>query len=61
VLAATFPAEARQLAAMAEEAAESRLYAGIHYRFDKDAGLRIARRVTALALRRDIEHTEDDE
>ena len=36
---------------MADQAAESRLYAGIHYRFDKDAGLRIAREVSALALR----------
>jgi len=35
---------------MADEAGESRLYAGIHYRFDKDAGLRIGREVAALAL-----------
>jgi hypothetical protein len=41
--------------AMAEEVAESRLCAGIHYRFDKDAGLDIARRVTALALARGVE------
>ena len=53
VLAALFPAEASQLVAMAEEAGESRLYAGIHYRFDKDAGLRIGRQVAALALSRD--------
>lgn len=39
---------------MAEEAGESRLYAGIHYHFDKDAGLDIARRVTALALSGDV-------
>jgi hypothetical protein len=37
---------------MADEAGESRLYAGIHYRFDKDASLRIARQVAALALSR---------
>jgi len=40
----------KRLAALADEAGESRLYAGIHYRFDKDAGLRIARQVAALAL-----------
>ena len=55
MLAALFPADARELAAMAEEAGESRLYAGIHYRFDKDAGLDIARRVAALALSRDLD------
>jgi membrane-associated phospholipid phosphatase len=52
VLAALFPANAAQLDAMADEAGESRLYAGIHYRFDKNAGLRIGRQVAALALSR---------
>jgi len=51
VLGGLFPADAGRLAALADEAGESRLYAGIHYRFDKDAGLRIARQVAALALR----------
>jgi membrane-associated phospholipid phosphatase len=50
VLGAFFPADAAELAAMADEAGESRLYAGIHYRFDKDAALGIARQVAALAL-----------
>jgi hypothetical protein len=50
VLGGLFPADAERLAALADEAGESRLYAGIHYRFDKDAGLRIARQVAALAL-----------
>jgi PAP2 superfamily protein len=50
VLAGLFPADAAELIAMADEAGESRLYAGIHYRFDKDAGLRIGRQVAALAL-----------
>jgi hypothetical protein len=50
VLAALFPADAAQLVAMADEAGESRIYAGIHYRFDKEAGLRIGRQVAALAL-----------
>lgn len=56
VLGALFPAEAARLAAMADEAGESRLYAGIHYRFDKNAGLGIARQVAALALSRDVSH-----
>ena len=60
VLGALFPADAARLAAMADEAGESRLYAGIHYRFDKDAGLGIARQVAALALRRDIGHTNHE-
>lgn len=55
VLGALFPAEAARLAAMADEAGESRLYAGIHYRFDKNAGLGIARQVAALALSRDVD------
>ena len=50
VLGGLFPADAERLAALADEAGESRLYAGIHYRFDKDAGLLIARQVAALAL-----------
>jgi hypothetical protein len=54
-LGAAFPAEADRLAAMADEAGESRIYAGIHYRFDKDAGLGIARRVSALALSLDVQ------
>ena len=61
VLGTLFPADAERLAAMADEAGESRLYAGIHYRFDKDAGLAIARQVAALALRRAIEHSEHDD
>ena len=42
---------------MADEAGESRLYAGIHYRFDKDAGLHIAEQVAALAIQRDTERS----
>ena len=52
VLGGLFPADAERLASLADQAAESRLYAGIHYRFDKDAGLHIARQVAALALQR---------
>ena len=60
VLGALFPPDAERLAAVADEAGESRLYAGIHYRFDKDAGLDIARQVAALALRHAIEESDHD-
>jgi hypothetical protein len=61
VLGGLFPADADRLAAVADEAGESRLYAGIHYRFDKDAGLRIARQVSALAMRRGVGHSTGHE
>jgi hypothetical protein len=35
---------------MSRQAGESRLYAGIHYRFDIDDGFVIARKVSARAL-----------
>ena len=60
VLGGLFPGDADRLAAMADEAGESRLYAGIHYRFDKDAGLHIARQVAELALQRRTQHAELD-
>ena len=52
VLGALFPDQARELAAMAYEAAISRLYGGIHYSFDNDAGLDLGRRIGAVTLRR---------
>lgn len=54
ILGSVFPRERRRLAAMADEAGLSRIYGGIHYRFDKTAGEEIARKVSALALRRDV-------
>jgi membrane-associated phospholipid phosphatase len=50
VLAAFFPQRAGELKAMAEEAAVSRLYGGIHFRSDNDAGLELGRRVGAVAV-----------
>ena len=50
VLDAAFPDEKGRYAAMARQAAESRIYAGIHYRFDNDAGMEIGRKVAARAL-----------
>jgi len=54
VLGALFPTEAEHLAALADEAALSRIYGGIHYRFDLEAGLEIARKVASLAI--EVEH-----
>ena len=45
VLAAVFPSDRDRLLAIGKEAAEARIWAGIHYRFDIDAGQEIGRRV----------------
>jgi hypothetical protein len=50
VLAALFPAEAAELERMAVEACDSRVYAGIHYRFDAEAGMTIGTRAAERAL-----------
>ena len=52
VLAALFPRRARDLASMANEAALSRLYGGIHFSFDNDDGLVLGRSVGRAALTR---------
>ena len=51
VLADAFPGERARLDAMVEEAGMSRVYGGIHYRFDVEAGRDIGRAAAALALR----------
>jgi membrane-associated phospholipid phosphatase len=55
VLSAAFPSERARLAAVAQEASLSRLYAGIHYRFDFEAGLALGRSAAALALAADLD------
>jgi hypothetical protein len=45
-----FPTQAGSLDAMADEAAMSRLYGGIHYRHDNDDGLMLGRTISALVL-----------
>lgn len=50
VLAALFPDDAAEIHAKAEEAAMSRLYGAIHYRYDNDQGLVLGRRVGNLAI-----------
>jgi membrane-associated phospholipid phosphatase len=47
-----FPRERAYLAAKAEEAAQSRVFGGIHYRFDSVAGLAVGRAVAKLAIER---------
>jgi hypothetical protein len=49
-----FPAEKARLAGLAQEAALSRLYGGIHYRFDNDTGLELGHQVAAWALDHDV-------
>lgn len=49
VLSRAFPSERQQMAALADEASLSRLYAGIHYRFDMTAGLALGRAVANKA------------
>jgi hypothetical protein len=52
VLAGLFPDDAPRFAAMLQAAGTARLVAGIHYRFDIDAGEAIGRGVAGIALRR---------
>ena len=54
VLAVEFPSERRMLEQVAEEASLSRLYAGIHYRFDMEAGLALGRAAAAKAVAADL-------
>jgi hypothetical protein len=54
ILEVAFPSERDRLEGIAEEAAVSRLYGGIHYRFDKDAGMALGRAAAAKALAADL-------
>jgi len=47
------PEERSEMRRLAEEAAMSRLYAGVHYRFDNDVGLELGRHVARYALAED--------
>lgn len=51
VLAGFFPSEADEVHAMVEEAGVSRIYAGLHFRFDITAGQELGFAVAELALR----------
>lgn len=50
VLSVYFPQRAKVLRAMAEEAANSRLLGGIHFRHDNEEGLVLGRRIAAKVL-----------
>jgi hypothetical protein len=52
VLGHFFPAEQERLRAMAEEAAISRVYGGIHYRFDSEVALEQGHAIGGLAVAR---------
>ena len=52
ILGYLFPRDAAALAALAEEAAESRVWAGIHYRSDIVAGAALGRAVAAKVIDR---------
>ncbi len=51
VISSVFPEEAARMTAMVEEAGVSRMYAGLHYRFDCTVGQELGRRVAEQALR----------
>jgi hypothetical protein len=55
VLSDAFPSERSRLDALVEEAGMSRIYAGIHYRFDIEAGQGVGRRAAAKALAGSLE------
>ena len=54
VLSSVFPSERARLEQIADEASLSRLYAGIHYRFDMVAGLALGRAAAANAMAADL-------
>ena len=56
VLRAAFPSERARLDSLAEEASLSRLYGGIHYRFDMQAGLALGRAVADKAMAADLDN-----
>jgi PAP2 superfamily len=53
VLGHFFPSEHAEFTRIAEEQAMSRLYGGIHYRFDNDGGLALGRLVARYAIERE--------
>ncbi len=52
VLANAFPLDRERLLALGKEAAEARIWAGIHYRFDIDAGQEIGRKAAEKTVQR---------
>ncbi len=52
ILSYLFPSEASSFMAMGQQAGESRIWAGIHYRSDLVAGYDLARKVAAAVIER---------
>jgi membrane-associated phospholipid phosphatase len=50
ILGRLFPRDATPLAALAEEAGQSRIWAGIHYRSDVVAGVAVGKAVAAKVI-----------
>lgn len=55
ILGTEFPSERTRLAQLADQAMLSRVYGGIHYRFDGTAGLLLGRRVAEFARDHDVD------
>lgn len=53
VLSALFPSEAPMIRAFAEENGLSRVYGGVHFEFDNQAGLELGRRIAPAVLSAD--------
>ncbi len=53
-LAAFFPRDADYLNGLADQAGISRIWGGIHYRFDMDVGLALGRTITRYAIAHDV-------
>ena len=51
IIGNAFPEESARLTAMVEEAGNSRIYAGLHYRFDCTVGQDLGRKVAQQVLR----------
>lgn len=58
VLSHAFPRDAARLDEMVVAAGLSRMYGGLHYRFDINAGQDLGRRVGRWAIRKDVERRE---
>jgi membrane-associated phospholipid phosphatase len=54
-VALLFPRERSRAEALASEAGLSRVYGGLHYLFDSDAGLQLGRDVAAKAVAADLD------
>jgi len=59
VLSSLFPRDAAYFKDLAEEGAMSRLWAGIHFRSDIEAGLALGRSVGDFAVKRAMQSSEE--